>query len=72
MHCKILAPRDGKLIHAALLEEGGVVPPYQLLFRIVPGAHAKTGAPNEPECPACSHSCRSDVTGSTRAARRAG
>jgi HlyD family secretion protein len=34
--CKILAPRDGLLIHAEPLEQGGLVQPHQLLFRIVP------------------------------------
>jgi HlyD family secretion protein len=36
MLCRILAPRDGLLIHAEQLEEGGLVQPHQLLFKIVP------------------------------------
>jgi HlyD family secretion protein len=44
MLCKILAPRDGMLIHAEPLEEGGVVQPHQLLFKIVPVLTPKPGA----------------------------
>ncbi len=34
--CVIRAPRDGQLIHWGSLEEGALVQPHQLLFKIVP------------------------------------